>query len=298
MNTLPKLIVIEGTNASGKSGLGVDLARAFGGEIISADSRQVFKGYDLGSGKITPEEMQGVPHHLIDICESNEFFSVHDFQRLAYRAIDDILARGRLPFIVGGTGLYVASVTEGYVMSDRAPDLNYRAELEKLSTPELYAQLMEQAPDAQVDARNRNRVMRMLEKIHDGDDFIPHNQPRYNCLKLGVSWPREILKARIDERLEKRMREGMVDEVRGLLANGASVEFMLKLGLEYRFITQYITGEIGSEAEMCHELSLAIKRFAKRQMIWFRRDKDIHWLDMAADPQAEAAALIAAFLAE
>lgn len=298
MNTLPKLIVIEGTNASGKSGLGVDLARAFGGEIISADSRQVFKGYDLGSGKITPEEMQGVPHHLIDICESNEFFSVHDFQRLAYRAIDDILARGRLPFIVGGTGLYVASVTEGYVMSDRAPDLNYRAELEKLSTPELYAQLMEQAPDAQVDARNRNRVMRMLEKIHDGDDFIPHNQPRYNCLKLGVSWPREILKARIDERLEKRMREGMVDEVRGLLANGASVEFMLKLGLEYRFITQYITGEIGSEAEMCHELSLAIKRFAKRQMIWFRRDKDIHWLDMAADPQAEAAALITAFLAE
>ena len=298
MNTLPKLIVIEGTNASGKSGLGVDLARAFGGEIISADSRQVFKGYDLGSGKITPEEMQGVPHHLIDICESNEFFSVHDFQRLAYRAIDDILARGRLPFIVGGTGLYVASVTEGYVMSDRAPDLNYRAELEKLSTPELYAQLMEQAPDAQVDARNRNRVMRMLEKIHDGDDFIPHNQPRYNCLKLGVSWPREILKARIDERLEKRMREGMVDEVRGLLANGASVEFMLKLGLEYRFITQFITGEIGSEAEMCHELSLAIKRFAKRQMIWFRRDKDIHWLDMAADPQAEAAALIAAFLAE
>lgn len=298
MNTLPKLIVIEGTNASGKSGLGVDLARAFGGEIISADSRQVFKGYDLGSGKITPEEMQGVPHHLIDICESNEFFSVHDFQRLAYRAIDDILARGRLPFIVGGTGLYVASVTEGYVMSDRAPDLNYRAELEKLSTPELYAQLMEQAPDAQVDARNRNRVMRMLEKIHDGDDFIPHNQPRYNCLKLGVSWPREILKARIDERLEKRMREGMVDEVRGLLANGASVEFMLKLGLEYRFITQFITGEIGSEAEMCHELSLAIKRFAKRQMIWFRRDKDIHWLDMAADPQAEAAALITAFLAE
>ncbi len=298
MNTLPKLIVIEGTNASGKSGLGVDLARAFGGEIISADSRQVFKGYDLGSGKITPEEMQGVPHHLIDICESNEFFSVHDFQRLAYRAIDDILARGRLPFIVGGTGLYVASVTEGYVMSDRAPDLNYRAELEKLSTPELYAQLMERAPDAQVDARNRNRVMRMLEKIHDGDDFIPHNQPRYNCLKLGVSWPREILKARIDERLEKRMREGMVDEVRGLLANGASVEFMLKLGLEYRFITQYITGEIGSEAEMCHELSLAIKRFAKRQMIWFRRDKDIHWLDMAADPQAEAAALITAFLAE
>ena len=298
MNYLPKIIVVEGTNASGKSGLGVALARAFDGEIISADSRQVFKGYDLGSGKITPEEMQGVPHHLIDVCESNAFFSVHDFQRLAYRAIDDILARGKLPFVVGGTGLYVASVAEGYVMSDRPPDLNYRAELEKLSTPELYQLLMQQAPEAQVDARNRNRVMRMLEKIHDGDDFIPHNQPRYNCLKLGVSWPREVLKARIDERLERRMRDGMVDEVRGLLEAGASVEFMLKLGLEYRFITQYITGEFSSEAEMCHELSLAIKRFAKRQMIWFRRDKDIHWLDMAADPQAEASALISKFLAE
>ena len=296
MNTLPKLIVIEGTNASGKSGLGVDLARAFGGEIISADSRQVFKGYDLGSGKITPEEMQGVPHHLIDICESNEFFSVHDFQRLAYRAIDDILARSRLPFIVGGTGLYVASVTEGYVMSDRAPDLNYRAELEKLSTPELYAQLMEQAPDAQVDARNRNRVMRMLEKIHDGDDFIPHNQPRYNCLKLGVSWPREILKTRIDERLEKRMREGMVDEARGLLEAGCPREFLYKLGLEYRFLCRLLDGEFASEEQMCQELARAIKQFARRQMTWFRRDKTIHWLDMTQNPVEEALEKIDAFL--
>ena len=296
MEDLAKIIVIEGTNASGKSGLGVNLARSFGGEIISADSRQVFKGYDLGSGKITPAEMQGVPHHLIDICESNEFFSVHDYQRLAYRAIDDILSRGRLPFIVGGTGLYVASVTEGYVMSDRPPDLAYRAELEKKSTPELYGMLMQAAPEVQVDARNRNRVMRMLEKIHDGDDFVPHNEPRYDCLKLGVSWPREILKQRIDIRLQRRMDEGMVDEVRRLLERGASVEFMLKLGLEYRFITRYLIGEYASEAEMCSELSLAIKRFAKRQMIWFRRDKDIHWLDMAKAPEAEASALIEAFL--
>ncbi len=288
--------MIEGTNASGKSGLGVELARSFGGEIVSADSRQVFRGYDLGSGKITPEEMQGVPHHLIDICDSNEFFSVHDYQRLAYRAIDDIIDRGRLPFIVGGTGLYVAAVTEGYVMSDRPPDLAYRAELEKLSTPELYGMLIKAAPTASVDARNRNRVMRMLEKIHDGDDFVPHNVPRYDCLKLGVSWPREILKARIDERLQRRMDQGMVDEVRHLLDGGASVEFMLKLGLEYRFITRYIIGEYASEAEMCSELSLAIKRFAKRQMIWFRRDRNIHWLDMANQPQAEAETLIRAFL--
>ena len=296
MSQKPKLIVIAGTNASGKSGLGVELARRYGGEIVSADSRQVFQGYDLGSGKITPEEMQGVPHHLIDVCKSNDFFSMHDFQRLAYEAIDGILARGKVPFLVGGTGLYIASVTEGYVMSDRMPDLAYRDELEKKSTPELYAMLVSLVPDVEVDAKNRNRVMRMLEKIHDGDDHRHHNEPRYDCLKLGVTWDRETLKARIDERLERRMQQGMVDEVRALMADGASTEFLYKLGLEYRFISQYINGEFETEDEMCAQLSLAIKRFAKRQMTWFRRDKEIRWLDMGGDPVAEASALIEGFL--
>ena len=298
MSGLPKLIVIEGTNASGKSGLGVRLAKEFGGEIVSADSRQVFKGYDLGSGKITPEEMQGVPHALIDVCESNEFFSMHDFQRLAYEAIDGMLARGVLPFLVGGTGLYVASVTDGYVMSDRAPDLAYRDELEKLDTPTLYEMLLHAAPGIEIDAKNRNRVMRVLEKLHDGDDAVPRSQPRYDCLKLGVTWPREILKQRIDERLDRRLEQGMIDEVRSLLDAGASVEFMMKLGLEYRYITQYLTGEFATVDEMRDELSLAIKRFAKRQMTWFRRDKSIHWLDMAGDPFAEAKNRIETFLAE
>ena len=292
----PKLIVVAGTNASGKSALGVALAEKYNAEIISADSRQVFRGFDLGSGKITPEEMRGVRHHLIDVCGAGDFFSMHDFQKLAYRAIEDILSRGKLPMIVGGTGLYIASVTDGYVMSDREPDLAYRDELEKLETPELYRMLMEKVPDIQVDAKNRNRVMRILEKLHDGDDHLPHKDPRYDCLKLGVTWDRETLKARIDERLEKRMQQGMVDEVKSLLNQGASVEFMNKLGLEYRYITQYLTGEIASEAEMCTQLSLAIKRFAKRQMTWFRREKDMHWLDMTADPFAQACALIDDFL--
>ena len=292
----PKLIVVAGTNASGKSALGVALAEKYNAEIISADSRQVFRGFDLGSGKITPEEMRGVRHHLIDVCGAGDFFSMHDFQKLAYRAIEDILSRGKLPMIVGGTGLYIASVTDGYVMSDREPDLAYRDELEKLETPELYRMLMEKVPDIQVDAKNRNRVMRILEKLHDGDDHLPHKDPRYDCLKLGVTWDRETLKARIDERLEKRMQQGMLDEVKSLLNQGASVEFMNKLGLEYRYITQYLTGEIASEAEMCTQLSLAIKRFAKRQMTWFRREKDMHWLDMTADPFTQACALIDDFL--
>ena len=296
MDRLPPLIVVEGTNASGKSGLGVELARRFDGEIVSADSRQVFRGLDLGSGKITPEETRGVRHHLIDVCEPGEFFSLHDFQRLAYEAIEDIRARGRIPFLVGGTGLYVASVTEGYVMSDREPDLKYRAELETLTTEALWDMLREKAPGVEIDARNRNRVMRALEKLHDGDDFQAHAVPRYDCLKLGVTWDRAVLRQRIDERLRRRVDEGMIEEVRGLLDRGVPEEFLLKLGLEYRFITRYLTGGIPDREEMLSLLGTAIKQFAKRQMIWFRRDRDIVWLDMTADPAGQAAGLIEAFL--
>ena len=296
MNGLPKLIAVVGTNASGKSGLGVTLAERYGGEIVSADSRQVFRGLDLGSGKITPAETRGVPHHLIDVCAPGDFFSMHDFQRLAYEAIDGILARGRLPFLVGGTGLYVASVTEGYVMSDAAPDLEYRDHLETFSTPELYDMLVKAVPDIDIERNNRNRVMRVLEKLHAGDDHVPHNRPRYDTLKLGVTWDRETLKARIDARLERRLEQGMVEEVRGLMDQGVSTAFLYKLGLEYRFIAQYLTGEIPRYEDMVEQLGNAIKKFAKRQMTWFRRDRDILWLDMTGDPVAQAGEAIDRFI--
>lgn len=296
MNQLPKLIVIAGTNASGKSGLGVKLAAHYNGEIISADSRQVFTGLDLGSGKITPKEMQGVPHHLIDVCAPNDFFSMHDFQRLAYEAIDGSISRNHLPFLVGGTGLYVASVTDGYVMSETPPDLEYRNYLETFETPVLYEMLKKLIPDIEIDAKNRNRVMRVLEKIHAGDDYLPSSQPRYQCLKLGVTWDRETLKARIDERLERRLQQGMIEEVQNLMNNGASLEFLMKLGLEYRFIAQYLVGEIPCKEDMIEQLGNAIKKFAKRQMTWFRRDKEIVWLDMTGDPFAQAQVQIDSFL--
>ena len=296
MSGYPKVVAVVGTNASGKSALGVELAKRYGAEIISADSRQVFRGLDLGSGKITPEEMQGVRHHLIDVREPNEFFSMADFQRMSYAAIDGILARGRLPMIVGGTGLYVDSVLDGYLLSDREPDLAYRAELEKLTTPQLYDMLLTLVPDAQVDRNNRNRVMRMIERIHDGDDAVPGKQPRYRSLRLGVSWPREVLAQRIDERLKMRVEQGMIEEVQGLMDRGATKEFLLGLGLEYRFITQYLTGAIPDRDEMMRLLAIAIKQFAKRQMIWFRRDPDIRWLDLSGDYRAEAMELTAAFL--
>ena len=217
---LPKMIVIEGTNASGKSSLGVQLAARFGGEIISADSRQVFRRLDLGSGKITPEEMNGVPHHLLDVRDPGEFFSMADFQRLSYEAIDDILSRGRVPFLVGGTGLYVDAVADGYELSDKAPDQALRAHLETFDTPELYEMLKQKVPDTAIDPKNRHRVMRALEKL-EADDYRPAGKsPRYELLKLGVTWPREILKHRIDERLEKRLQEGMVEELWKALYQG------------------------------------------------------------------------------
>lgn len=296
MSNHPKLIVLLGTNASGKSGLGVELALRFNGEIVSADSRQVFRGLDLGSGKISPEEMRGVPHHLIDVCDPGDFFSMHDFQRLAYEAIDGIVGRNRLPFLVGGTGLYVASVTEGYEMSDRAPDLEYREYLETFGTPELYRMLLEAAPDTDVEPKNRNRVMRLLEKLHAGDDHIPRRRPRYDCLKLGVTWDRGTLRARIDERLQRRLDAGMIDEVQGLIDRGVSLEFLMKLGLEYRFIARYLTGDIPRREDMVEQLGTAIKQFAKRQMTWFRRDKEIVWLDMEGEPVEQAAELIEKFI--
>ena len=293
---LPKLIVIEGTNASGKSSLGVELAVRFGGEIVSADSRQVYRRLDLGSGKITPEEMKGVPHHLLDIRNPGEFFSMADFQRLAYAAIEDILSRGKLPFLVGGTGLYVDAVADGYELSDKSPDHSLRARLETYDTPALYEMLKEKLPDTDIDPRNRHRVMRALERL-EADDYHPgKKQPRYELLKLGVTWPREILKKRIDERLDRRLAEGMAEEVRAMLDDGVSEEFLVKLGLEYKYLTWYLTGKMGYE-QMKEELGNAIKKFAKRQMTWFRRDGRIHWLDMSKDPAAEAAGLIESFIA-
>ena len=292
---LPKLIVIEGTNASGKSSLGVELAARFSGEIVSADSRQVYERLDLGSGKITPEEMRGVPHHLLDVRKPGEFFSMADFQRLAYEAIDGILSRGKVPFLVGGTGLYVDAVADGYELSDRAPDHSLRAHLETFDTPALYDMLKEKLPDTDIDPRNRHRVMRALERLA-ADDWHPAGKsPRYTLLKLGVTWPREILKQRIDERLERRLAEGMVDEVKALLDEGISEEFLVKLGLEYKYLTWYLTGKITYE-QMTEELGNAIKKFAKRQMTWFRRDSRIRWLDMSADPIKEASELVESFL--
>lgn len=296
---LPKLVVILGPTACGKSGLGVTLAKKYGGEIVSADSRQVYRGLDLGTGKIMPDEMEGVPHHLLDVAEPGEQYSVARFQQEAYAALDGIVDRGRLPFLVGGTGLYLRSVAEGYVFHEAPPDPGLRAELEALPTEALRQRLLDAGVELDVDAwNNRPRLVRLTEKLQSGGD--PHAEaergPRYEVLTLGVAYPREVVCQRIDKRLVARLDAGMAEEVHALRSQGVSDDFLYGLGLEYRYILRHLTGELTRE-ELIDELGKAIKRFAKRQVSWFKKDKDVHWLDMSADPIAEATGLIDAFLA-
>ena len=298
---LPKLIVVLGPTACGKSGLGVDLAKVLGGEIVSADSRQVYRGLDLGTGKVTAEEMDGVPHHLLDIVEPNESYSVAQFQQDAYRAIDGILERGKVPLLVGGTGLYIRSVTEGYTFSDAQPDPALRAALEGKSVEELYA--LFQAETGRTlsggEERNKHRLVRTLEKLRSGLSLEEAPRaPRYQVLQLGLTYPREELCRRIDARLWARIHAGMIEEVARLRADGASDAFLEGLGLEYRYILWYLTGKIGSVDALADELGRAIKRFAKRQTVWFRKDREVLWLDIAGDPLAQAVQAARRFLAQ
>lgn len=296
---LPKLIVILGTTACGKSGLGVELARHVGGEIVSADSRQVYRGLDLGTGKVTEEEMGGVPHHLLDVVDPNESYSVAQFQRDAYAAIDDILARGKVPLLVGGTGLYVRAVAEGYTFRDSQPDPALRAELEGKSAEELYAMFREKTGRTLTggEENNRHRLVRTLEKVLAGEDLTEApRDPHYQVLQLGMTYPREELCRRIDERLIRRLDDGMVEEVERLREAGATDAFLEGLGLEYRYILWYLTGKLPDREALIDELGRAIKRFAKRQMVWFKKDRDVLWLDTAGDPLAQAEAAADAFL--
>lgn len=297
----PKLIVILGPTACGKSGLGVSLAKAYGGEIVSADSRQVYRGLDLGTGKITAEEMEGVPHHLLDVAQPGEQYSVARFQTEAYAAIDGILARGRLPFLVGGTGLYLRAVAEGYVFHDAPPDPTLRAALEALPTDALRDRLTAAGVALDEDCfHNRPRLVRLIEKLENGEN--PHaeaeHDPRYDVLTLGVTYPRETVCRRIDRRLWARLDAGMIEEVADLRKNGVSDEFLEGLGLEYRYILHYLTGALPTVEALAEELGRAIKRFAKRQVSWFKKDRDVHWLDMDGDPIAQARALLDAFLTQ
>jgi tRNA dimethylallyltransferase len=291
-NPQPKLVVLLGTNASGKSELGIRLARCFGGEIVSADSRQVYRGLDLGSGKIKPAQAQIVPHHLIDVAEVTDYYSLAQYQRAAYDAIDSIAAAGRMPFLVGGTGLYISAIVEGYELVDVPPNEPLRAELECLSLAQLVERLETSDPLAagRIDKKNSRRLIRAIEITSAGrtHSAMRKRVPRYQCLQLGLSWPREVLEQRIEKRLRERLAGGMIEEVAGLRRRGVPDVRLEKLGLEYRYLTRYLRGELGTLDELRLQLGIAIRQFAKDQLTWFKRDRRIIWLDTTGDYLQEA----------
>ena len=291
-----KLISIVGTTASGKSSLGIELAEHYGTEIVSADSRQVYRHLDLGTGKVTPEEMARVKHHLIDILDLNEPFSMAEFQPLAYNAIDDIASRGMLPLLVGGTGLYTRSVVEGYNLVDVPPNEELRTSLGQKSIAELRHILASYGVTEIAGEVSERRMIRMIEKLSAGVSAESESDPRYDVLQLGMTFERDTLYRRILERLDARIKEGMVEEVENVMRLGATPEFLEKLGLEYRYTYRYISGQYPSFEDYRAELYKEICHFAKRQMTWFRKEKSIVWLDTSRDPYAEARELIDRFM--
>lgn len=289
----PKILVVLGPTASGKSALAVKLAKRYNGEIISADSRQVYRGMDIGTGKITKKEMDGTPHYLLDVASPKQKFTVTRYQKLAGKAIKDILKRGKLPIICGGTGLYIDALLYGWKLPEVKPNWKLRSELDKKSTEQLFDQLKKLDPKraAGIDGRNRRRLVRALEIVIATGESSHSNILqkagilKYDTLKIGLKLPDEELKKRIKKRLQARIKRGMVREVEKLHAQGLSWNRLDSLGLEYRWISKYLRGEI-TKLEMIEKLDTEIWRYAKRQMTWFKRDKNIKWISSVreADP--------------
>ncbi len=280
---MQKVVVIIGPTSSGKSDLGVELAKKFDGEVISADSRQVYKGLDLGSGKITRKEMRGIPHHLLDVASPRQKFTVSQYQRLSIEAIASISRRSKLPIIVGGSPFYIYSVVDGLVIPEVKPNPKLRKELEKLTAEELFSRLKKLDPERAktIEAKNPRRLVRALEIIETTGGLVPKlrkNPLPYSFLLLGIKRPIEELKDRIAKRLEKRLRQGMVEEVKNLNEQGLSWKRLEEFGLEYRYVAQFLRGKI-TKQEMINCIQKESEAFIRRQMVWFKRDKRIQWIE-------------------
>ncbi|MGQ9489726.1 MAG: tRNA (adenosine(37)-N6)-dimethylallyltransferase MiaA [Anaerolineae bacterium] len=300
------LLVIVGPTAVGKTALSLHLARALGGEIVSADSRQIYRSMDIGTAKATPEERALVPHHLLDVVDPDQVLTLAEYQRLAYAAIADILARGRLPLLVGGTGQYVRAVTEGWRIPEVAPQHDLRAALEADAAAEgaeaLHARLaaLDPAAAARIDPRNVRRVIRALEVCLVTGRPITVLQakqpPPYRFVQLGVTRPRAELYARIDARVDRMLEAGLVDEVRRLAEAGYRWDLPAMTGLGYRQIGQCLRGEITLEEAIAH-IKRGTRRFVQQQYNWFRlRDPAIHWVDASTTSPDEILALVRRWL--
>ncbi len=296
MSKKQKIIVVLGPTASGKSDLGVLLALRLnsgqakkifnikGAEIISADSRQVYRGLDIGTGKITKREMKAISHHLLDVASPKKQFSVTQYQKLGKQAISKIIKKGKIPIIVGGTGLYIDSLIYDYPLPNVKPNPKLRKELEKLSTEQLFTRLQKRDSRraANIDSHNRPRLIRALEILSEGPipsyESVLKKESPYDVIKIGIKKDPEELKLLIKKRLEKRLRQGLVGEVENLLKKKlVSHKRLEELGLEYRYVSRHLRGEM-TKKEMVEALKKEIYKYAKRQMTWFKRDKEIRWI--------------------
>jgi tRNA dimethylallyltransferase len=289
------LLVVLGATASGKTGLAIRLARRIGGEILSADSRQVYRGMDLGTGKELSEysrEGEAVPVHLIDICDPGEEFSLFAYQDHFYRAFRQIEERGKIPLMAGGTGLYLDAILRGYRLAAVPENSDLRAELALEGMDLLQRRFLRLRPDAHnsTDLLERNRVIRAIEiaaflREHPGVAALPVT---VRPLVIGIRCEREALRGKITARLKMRLEAGMIDEVRRLHDRGIGWERIDAFGLEYRYIALYLQRKISAE-EMFQTLNIRIHQFAKRQETWFRRMERtgvaIHWIE-GADEEA------------
>lgn len=292
-----KLFVLLGPTAVGKTEIALRLAedlsrRGRACEIVSADSRLIYRGMDIATAKPTRAEQARVPHHLIDVVAPDEELTLAEYQQRAYAAIDDIFARGNLPLLVGGTGLYIRAVVEGYKIPRVPPNPARRAEWEQLPAPELYARLQElDAEIAQtILPNNTRRIIRALEVIEATGEKMSAQQtrhpPPFPVIQIGLSLPRPLLYARVDARIDKMMEQGLVDEVRGLVARGYAFTLPSMTGLGYREIGAYLSGEISLD-EAVQLLKSNTRKFIRHQANWFRpSDPNIHWFDLSAQDYA------------
>ncbi len=277
----PKIIVIVGPTASGKSDLAVQIAKKFNGEVVSADSRQVYKGMDIGTGKITKEEMQGIKHYLLDVSPPKKVFTVSEYKKLANQAIKKILKKGKLPIVCGGTGFYIQAVIDNISIPKVKPDWKLRKKLEKKTSKQLFNQLKELDPKRakNIDKNNKRRLIRAIEIVLKTEKPVPEfkKKSKYNCLIIGTKIKKQALEQRIKKRLKNRLKQGMIEEVKNLHKKGVSFQRLEDFGLEYRYIAYYLQDKIKKE-EAIEKLQKEIEKYAKRQMTWFKRDKRINWV--------------------
>jgi tRNA dimethylallyltransferase len=303
---MSKLIAIIGPTGIGKTKRAIQLASRFDGEIINADSRQIYRYMDIGTAKPTAEERAAVPHHLVDIIEADKEFSLAEYQRLANDAIQDIQRRGKIPFLVGGSGLYVRAILEGWIIPKVAPDVLFRQGLEKRAElgqgDDLYRELKEIDPAAaeQIDPHNIRRVIRALEVNKVSDSTFSRLQkkqaPPFQTLIIGLTAERKELYRRADERVDNMLRQGFAGEVENLMQRGYGLHLPAMSSIGYREIGQYLEGGMTME-EAVYKIKTGTHRFIRHQYAWFRlKDERIKWFDIEKAPEPEIIRTLAEFL--